>query len=72
MFRAIKLSENQRQSFFLHTRGYYELIRDFEGFPNLVELKKFKKNGYFSDFSRATYLKVFDRENKMASVKSID
>ena len=69
MFRAIRPGENQKQSYFLHTRGYYELIRDFEGLPDLVELNKFKKNGYFSDFSRAQYHKVLAKDNQLARVK---
>jgi hypothetical protein len=72
MFRTLKPEENKKQSYFLHTRGYYELIRDFKGLPDLVELNKFKKNGYFADFSRANYLKVLDRENRLASVKSVE
>ncbi|MCK5468773.1 MAG: hypothetical protein KAI99_09690 [Cyclobacteriaceae bacterium] len=72
IYRAIKPQKNHRQTYFLHTSGYYELIRDFQGLPKLVELNKFKKNGYFSEFSRAKYLKVLDRENRIASIKTIN
>ncbi len=66
IYRGIEPAENHVQSYFLHVSGYYELVRDFEGLPNLVELNKFKTNGYFSDFSRANYLKVLGREQYLA------
>lgn len=72
VYRALKASKNHEQTYFLHTSGYYELIRDFQGLPKLVELNKFKKNGYFSEFSRTKYLKVLDRENRIASTKTIN
>ncbi|WP_020568137.1 hypothetical protein [Neolewinella persica] len=55
----------QVQSAFLHTRGYYELIRDFTGFPKIAELNKFKDGAYFSTFSRAGYFKVLGREGEV-------
>ena len=72
VYRSIKPQEEHKQTYFLHTSGYYELVRDFEGLPNLLELNKFKKNGYFSDFSREKYLKVLDRENRIASIKTVN
>ena len=72
VYRAIRPQKNHKQTYFLHTSGYYELIRDFQGLPKLVELNKFKKNGYFSEFSRAKYLKILDRENRIASIKTIN
>lgn len=47
------------QTAFLHTRGYYELIREFTGPPQIRELKKFRTPGYFAEFSRAEYLKRY-------------
>ncbi len=44
-----------RRTAFLHTRGYYEHIRDFKGLPNLPELYAFKKPGRFVDFSKEKY-----------------
>jgi len=61
---------DQKQTVFLHTHGYYELIRDFKGMPKTSDLKKFKEPGYFSDYSRYRYLKMFDIENKVASNKA--
>ena len=44
-----------RRTAFLHTRGYYEHIRDFKGMPNLPELYAFKKPGRFVEFSKEKY-----------------
>lgn len=48
--------EGMNQSFFLQSRGYYELIRKFKGTPQLEELNQLKAPGAFSDFSRKEYL----------------
>ena len=50
--------QGKQQAVFLHTRGYYELIRDFEGLPKISELEKFKTPGYFSDYSKRRYLET--------------
>lgn len=49
--------EGMNQSFFLQSRGYYELIRKFKGSPQFEELNQLKVPGAFSDFSRKEYLK---------------
>lgn len=66
VFRAVEPDDQKVQSCFLHTSGYYELVREFEGLPDLVELNKFKTNGYFSDFSRANYLRILNKEEFLA------
>jgi hypothetical protein len=43
---------------FLHTKGYYEHIRDYQGLPDILELKKFKQPGHFTRFSRDRYNQV--------------
>ena len=44
-----------RHTAFLHTKGYYEHIRDFKGLPNLPELYAFRKPGRFVEFSKEKY-----------------
>ena len=44
-----------RRTAFLHTKGYYEHIRDFKGLPNLPELYAFRKPGRFVEFSKEKY-----------------
>jgi hypothetical protein len=43
-------------------------VRDFKGPPVILELNKFKRPGYFSEFSRAKYLRVLDREDAIAKI----
>jgi hypothetical protein len=68
-YKAPPVKNDQMQTVFLHSRGYYELVRDFEGLPELVELNKFKNNGYFSEFSKNEYLNVTAPDRHTASIK---
>ncbi len=45
-----------QQSFFLHSRGYYEYIRDYKNIPNVAQLISFKKDGAFTRFAKARYM----------------
>jgi len=60
MFKAPIPANDQVQSVFLHSRGYYELIRDFKGLPDIIGLNKFKKPGYFSEYSKEQYLNILN------------
>ncbi len=66
VYRSVKSRDQKAYSYFLHTSGYYELVRDFDGIPKFAELNQFKTNGYFSDFSRANYLKLIDKQELLA------
>lgn len=57
------------QSVFLHSRGYYTLVRDFNGLPDLTALNKFKTPGYFSFYSRSNYQKILENEHNMICFK---
>jgi hypothetical protein len=70
-FAVPPVPDDQVQSTFLHTRGYYELIREFKGFPEVAELNKFKDGAYFSTFSRAGYLKILDREKELEELEHV-
>lgn len=52
-FSVPTLKEGFTRSIFLHTRGYYEYIRDYSGKPNTAELKKFKEPGSFTHFAKS-------------------
>jgi hypothetical protein len=58
------------QSVFLHTRGYYTLVRDFTGVPEISELNKFKTPGHFSLYSKTNYLNMLDKEDNLFCVTS--
>lgn len=47
-------------SIFLHSRGYYEYIRDYKGEPDLKRLKSFKKKGALPAFSKQLYTELLN------------
>lgn len=49
--------EGQTNTYILHSRGWYETIRDFKGKPDLAFLDQFKKPGGLSKFSVEMYRK---------------
>ena len=57
-YLAPPVTPGMKQTVFLHSRGYYELIRNFEGEPKVKELKKFRTPGAFAEFSRAEFFKI--------------
>lgn len=46
------------RTIFLKNRGYYNYIRDYQGIPDIAELKKFRIPGYFTRFSENEYRRV--------------
>ena len=52
------IQSQKTTSLFLHTRGYYEYIRDYTGKPNISELKKFKLNGTFARFAKSRFSQI--------------
>jgi hypothetical protein len=71
-FKIPPSMDDRAMSVFLHCRGYYELIRDFTGLPNITQLNKFKTPGYFSEFSREKYLEKLGYRDNVASMKSYE
>jgi hypothetical protein len=45
-------------SYFLVSSGYYHSLKNYEGKPDIGMLKKFKKKGYFSEFSEKRFDEV--------------
>lgn len=56
-YRATPPAAGQLSTAFLHTRGYYEHIRQYEGMPNLPQLYAFRRLGRFIEFSKEKYQK---------------
>jgi hypothetical protein len=48
---------NTNRSYILHTKGYYEHVRDFKVSPNIAFLKQFKQPNAFPAFSLQQYKK---------------
>ena len=66
-YRAAPLAPSfpaPRTTVFLHTRGYYEHIRQYEGLPNLPELYSFRQPGRFVEFSREKYQQFYQVNNQ--------
>ncbi|MBC6607867.1 hypothetical protein H8B13_13655 [Hymenobacter sp. BT188] len=66
-YRATQPAAGQRSTAFLHTRGYYEHIRQYEGMPNLPQLYAFRRPGRFIEFSKEKYQES-QQEMNLASV----
>ena len=49
------IQSQKTTTLFLHTRGYYEYIRDYTGKPHIAELKKFRVTGTFARFSKTRF-----------------
>ncbi|GAA4647106.1 hypothetical protein GCM10023115_50680 [Pontixanthobacter gangjinensis] len=54
-FEAPPIPEAYQRSLFIKNKGYYNYIRDYEGIPNFTELLKFKRPGYFTEFSKTEF-----------------
>ena len=55
-FQALPAPESGNiHSVFMHAYGYYEPIREYDGIPNMTELKKFKEPGHFARFSKEQF-----------------
>lgn len=55
-FQALSAPESGNvHSVFMHAYGYYEPIREYEGIPNMTELRKFKEPGHFARFSKERF-----------------
>lgn len=68
VYAAVPCSPEEAQTAFLHTRGYYELIRDYEGPPQIRDLKKFQEPGYLAEFSLEEYFRFLGMESEVAEV----
>ncbi|MBN1388812.1 MAG: hypothetical protein JW965_10215 [Bacteroidales bacterium] len=47
------------RSAFLHTRGYYKIVRELSGPPDKKTLRTFRKPGMIPSFSKETYKKIY-------------
>ena len=54
------VQEGLKTTVILHSKGYYELDYEFHGKADLVYLRKFKKKGRLSGFSRDKYYEILN------------
>ncbi len=72
IFQAPELKEDLSRGVFLHCSGYYELVRDYSGFPEITQLKKFKQPDYFAKYSKELYLKALTPKNELVLVNPVN
>ena len=63
-FQVPNQVEGTKRSFILHSKGYYEILREIEGKPDIVYLKGFRKPGAFPQFSKDRFMKFYDEFQK--------
>jgi hypothetical protein len=63
-FPAGAVPAGARQSAFLHTRGYYEYVRDYKNKPDVATLETFRDAGALARFSKEKF-------NRFASDKNL-
>jgi hypothetical protein len=66
---SLPVNESQVQSFIMHSKGYYEHIRDFTGKPNIAFLQKFTQAGAFATYGVEMYKKVRNSSLQMLAKK---
>jgi uncharacterized protein YqkB len=67
-FKTREQKQDLKRTFFLKNIGYYNYIRDYEGDPNFLQLKLFKSDGAFTDFSKYEFEVLMDYENQLDDV----
>ncbi|MEP1032521.1 hypothetical protein [Ekhidna sp.] len=60
IFKQPPVPQGYEQTVFLCTKGYYELIRDYEGEPDLTSLYPYKDPIWMAESSRIEYLINFE------------
>lgn len=56
------------QTVFLHSRGYYEYIREYQHWPDLIALRGFRKKGAFTRFAKEQYDEFERTEHILAAL----
>ena len=55
--------DSKTRTYILHSRGYYEHVRDFKNPPNVAFLNQFKKPNAFPIFGVSVYKKITEQNN---------
>ena len=56
--------EGTKRSVVLHSKGYYEILKDAKGEPDLAYLNSFRKPGAFSKFSKERFMQFYNQFQK--------
>ncbi|MCC6726476.1 MAG: hypothetical protein IT258_18385 [Saprospiraceae bacterium] len=69
-FEAVPIQAGMEQTIYLHSKGYYNHIRDYKGLPDRKELEKFKTPGYFDQFSKDLFKeRMANKGNELAKLQ---
>ncbi len=71
-YRASNSAVGYQYSSFLHSRGYYEYIRDYKNEPDISYLLSFRKEGAFAHFSKEKYLMFVSDEDMITNALTND
>ncbi len=66
-YPAQTIEKGQQQTAFLHSRGYYEYIRDYKNKPDVAYLKSFRQEGTFTRFSKEHYMRLVSDKKLIAN-----
>lgn len=66
-YAASAPTDRNIQSVFLHSRGYYEYIRNYKNMPNILTLQSFKDKGGFTKFSKNQYNEFVSNKDLFAA-----
>ena len=59
VYNTVPLADQSKtRTYILHTKGYYEHVRDFKNAPDFGFLKQFKSPGAFPQFGMRLYKKI--------------
>jgi hypothetical protein len=61
------VNASHQQTAFLHSRGYYEYIRDYKTKPDVAYLKSFRQEGAFTRFSKDNYTRFVTDKKLVAN-----
>lgn len=68
-FESVPTQPGMEQTIYLHTKGYYNHIRDYTGLPDRKELEKFKTPGHFDQFSKDLFKEQIINGNELAKLQ---
>jgi hypothetical protein len=69
-YPAITPADGNSQTVFLHSRGYYEYIREYKNWPDVRKLLSFKQKGSFTKFSKEQYTEFIQNDELLAAALS--
>ena len=67
-FEVPPIPEGYSKSCFLHSKGYYNHVREYTHAPELAELKKFKTPGYLNAYSKELFKRIGEAQGERVTL----